>query len=73
MGTEPKKPRKPLEKPLETRYGRPYSYRPEELTTLSPRSSVTHLVIPSPLGSVPRPKAARRGMERPRVEEKGGE
>lgn len=44
-----------------------------ELTTLSPRSSVTHLVIPSPLGSVPRPKAARRGMERPRVEEKGGE
>lgn len=44
MGTEPKKPRKPLEKPLETRYGRPYSYRPEELTTLSPRSSVTHLI-----------------------------
>lgn len=35
--------------------------------------SLTHLVIPSPLGSVPRPKAARRGMERPRVEEKGGE
>lgn len=36
------------------------------------RLSVSFLIIPSPLGSVPRPKAARRGMERPRVEEKGG-
>ena len=49
------------------------NHKPLHVFTLSLRMPVTHLVIPSPLGSVPRPKAARRGMERPRVEEKGRE